>query len=95
MFTRSPMINHGVCAFIENKRYLKEQTRIGDVVNPKAAAVYQTDAFRNLNGACSGALSARQRRNSAEYVDDQKYLPRACRQRIATWRQFLAGLRDR
>jgi hypothetical protein len=87
------MINHGLCAFIENKRYPKEQARIGDVVNRKAIAVYQTDAFRNLNGACSGAPSARQRRNSTEYVDDQKYPPRARRRRVAPWRQLLAGLR--
>jgi len=53
------MINHDVPAFMENKRYREEQRAIGDVVNPEPGFVYQTNANSNLNGSCSGALSAR------------------------------------
>jgi hypothetical protein len=39
----TPTINHGRAAFIENKRYRTKRRRIGDVVNPNAVSVYQTD----------------------------------------------------
>jgi hypothetical protein len=40
----TPTINHARPAFIENKRYRTKPGGIGDVVNRKAASVYQTDA---------------------------------------------------
>lgn len=39
------LINHARAAFIENKRYRKEQPACDDVVNRKRAFVYQTDAI--------------------------------------------------
>jgi hypothetical protein len=48
--TRTPTINHASAAFIENKRYRIKPRAIGDVVNPKAVAVYQTDAVLILIG---------------------------------------------
>jgi hypothetical protein len=39
----TPTINHGHAAFIENKRYRTKRRRTGDVVNPNAVFVYQTD----------------------------------------------------
>ena len=41
---RTPTINHASAPFIENKRYRIKRRGIGDVVNRKAASVYQTDA---------------------------------------------------
>jgi lipoprotein-anchoring transpeptidase ErfK/SrfK len=52
-----PAINHGGCAFIENKRYREEPRRIGDVVNQNAGFVYQTDAVLNLSRWRADALS--------------------------------------
>jgi hypothetical protein len=40
---RTPTINHGHQAFIENKRYRTKRRRIDDVVNRKTVSVYQTD----------------------------------------------------
>jgi hypothetical protein len=40
-----PTINHEPGAFIENKRYRKEQRSLDDVVNQNAGFVYQTDAL--------------------------------------------------
>jgi hypothetical protein len=37
------MINHACAPFIENKRYGTKRRAIGDVVNPNAVSVYQTD----------------------------------------------------
>jgi hypothetical protein len=52
---RTPTINHAPAPFTENKRCRKKPRGIGDVVNPKAASVYQTDAVLILIGACKGA----------------------------------------
>jgi len=35
-------------AFTQNKRYRKNHRSIGDVVNPSAASVYQTDVVLTL-----------------------------------------------
>jgi lipoprotein-anchoring transpeptidase ErfK/SrfK len=45
-----PTINHARPAFIENKRYRAKPRGFGDVVNPKAVSVYQTDAVLILIG---------------------------------------------
>jgi hypothetical protein len=52
---RTPTINHAPAPFTENKRCRIKPRGIGDVVNPKAVAVYQTDAVLILIGACKGA----------------------------------------
>jgi lipoprotein-anchoring transpeptidase ErfK/SrfK len=44
-------------AFIENKRYRKEQRRFDDVVNRNAGFVYQTDAVLNLIRRVQSALA--------------------------------------
>jgi hypothetical protein len=41
---RTPTINHGPPAFIENKRYRPKPPGIDDVVNRNGDSVYQTDA---------------------------------------------------
>jgi hypothetical protein len=51
-----PTINHARPPFIENKRYRMKPRRIGDVVNPKAVSVYQTDAVLVLVGGVQGRL---------------------------------------
>jgi hypothetical protein len=43
MAKRTPTINHGRSAFIENKRYRTKRRRIDGVVNRNAVFVYQTD----------------------------------------------------
>jgi hypothetical protein len=45
---RTPTINHVRPAFIQNKRYRKNQRAIGDVVNRNAVSVYQTDVVLTL-----------------------------------------------
>jgi hypothetical protein len=52
-----PTINHERGAFIENKRYPKEQRRFDDVVNRNAGFVYQTDAVLNLIRRVQSALA--------------------------------------
>jgi hypothetical protein len=47
---RTPTINHAPAPFTENKRCRTKPRTIGDVVNPKAVAVYQTDAVLILIG---------------------------------------------
>src|SRR5450756_2320049 len=87
----TPTVNHAAAPFIENKRYPAKPRRVGDVVNRKAASVYQTDANLILAGGVQGrskrALPKKQfqtvstRRNSTEYVDVQKNVscaPREC-----------------
>jgi hypothetical protein len=88
---RTPTINHAAAVFIENKRYREEQALHADVVNRKRGFVYQTDALLTLNVRVHGALSARQRRNSAEYVDDQKHVFRAAGRRGVFQCQFNSG----
>lgn len=78
-------------AFMENKRYRKEQGPVVDVVNQKPGFVYQTSALLTLNVRVHGALSARKRRNSAEYVDDQKNVFRAPGERSVVQRKFNSG----
>jgi len=41
-------INHVRPVFIQNKRYRTNQRAIGDVVNPNAVSVYQTDVVLTL-----------------------------------------------
>jgi hypothetical protein len=40
---RTPSINQGEAAFIENKRYRTKRRRVDLVVNQNAVSVYQTD----------------------------------------------------
>jgi hypothetical protein len=40
---RTPTINHGRAAFIENKRYRTKRRPVDGVVNRNAVSVYQTD----------------------------------------------------
>jgi len=56
---RTPTINHAPVAFTENKRCRIKPRGIGDVVNPKAVAVYQTDAVLILIGGLQGRLIGR------------------------------------
>jgi hypothetical protein len=42
---RTPAVNHAPLPFIENKRCCQETRAIADVVNRRAASVYQTDAI--------------------------------------------------
>jgi regulator of extracellular matrix RemA (YlzA/DUF370 family) len=49
-----PTINHAAAPFIENKRCRIKPRRIDDVVNRKAASVYQTDADLVLVGGVQG-----------------------------------------
>jgi hypothetical protein len=49
-FRNQTKINHAGPAFIENKRYAVKPRGIDDVVNRKAASVYQTDAVLILIG---------------------------------------------
>jgi hypothetical protein len=51
---RTPTINHAPAPFTENKRCRMKPRGIGDVVNPKAVAVYQTDAVLILIGGLQG-----------------------------------------
>jgi len=40
---RQALINHAAAAFTQNKRCRQEQRQCDDVVNRRAAAVYQTE----------------------------------------------------
>jgi len=51
---RTPTINHAPAPFTENKRCRIKPRGIGEVVNPKAVAVYQTDAVLILIGGLQG-----------------------------------------
>jgi hypothetical protein len=53
----APTINHAPAPFTENKRCRMKPRGIGDVVNPKAIAVYQTDAVLILIGGLQGRRS--------------------------------------
>jgi hypothetical protein len=63
---RIPTINYALPAFTENKRYRIKPRAIGDVVNPNAGSVYQTDAVLILAGGVqrrrSGAPTTKQYR---------------------------------
>jgi lipoprotein-anchoring transpeptidase ErfK/SrfK len=51
---RTPTINHMLPPFTENKRWRMKPRGIGDVVNPRAVSVYQTDAVLILTGGVQG-----------------------------------------
>jgi hypothetical protein len=50
-------INHARPPFIENKRYRTKRRAIGDVVNPNAVSVYQTDQVLPCSDGVRRALS--------------------------------------
>src|SRR5258705_13442888 len=81
-------------AFIENKRYPAKPRRVGDVVNPNADSVYQTDAVLILIGRVRRRPSGAPMTNSTEYVDE-KNLPCAPRGRVLAWRRDKSSRRDR
>ncbi|HXQ03828.1 MAG TPA: hypothetical protein VN831_03605, partial [Bradyrhizobium sp.] len=64
--------NHMLPPFTENKRWRMKPRVIGDVVNPKAVSVYQTDAVLVLIDGADRALATtkqcRVRRCSKEYI---------------------------
>jgi lipoprotein-anchoring transpeptidase ErfK/SrfK len=66
----TPTINHAHRPFIENKRYRTKPHGIDDVVNRKAASVYQTDAVLILIDGVQGRLKTGVPQDD-QYQDDQ------------------------
>jgi hypothetical protein len=52
----TPAVNHDACAFIENKRYRRNQPATADMVNRNGRFVYQTDQVFVVYSPRAGGL---------------------------------------